>query len=1503
MQTIDFAQINPHGGSKNNGFEELVCQIARARPPTDHDCFERIEGAGGDGGVEALWHLSDGSKHGFQAKFHLATKDIDWPKIDESVKTAFKQHPELTKYVVAIPCDLTGRSGAKERGNPGWEKWRDRVKKWTEWATDLGMTVEFEPWSASEILTYVLQLPNHRGVLAYFFEEIAFNKKKSKRLFSKAERDLDHRFQPGDHVGTSNERLFHGLARSPIFLQKVGELIPPSSEFDVQDREDGCRKLGLAVDAAVFSGLRESLAKLMEICDRFPSQELNPFPVEAWLSSVRGYKKNLAIIRTAHRSAKEDLQGDTTLGEVDKLNTHIQQAERWEGHYGKLGSPFSPIFMADAQRLCIFSGEAGAGKSHLLASQVIDCLENDGVGLLLLGQYFSGYDLKKEFVENLDLVGTSFEDAISHLSSAAQQTGKRAIIAIDALNEVQTLRPMLSQIAGFIGALLDDPWLSVVVSLRKEYLPLLPDGLKAKAVVVNEFGLRTEEEREQAARVYLDKRGIARPSVPWFSPEFNNFLFLKTTSDSLQRLGLSAFPKGLNTTLNVFSFYLESIHRNLTAKFPVQNFSARRLKAAIAAVASEMAIRGQDFLSSDELQDVLSEQMGSLGPAEEQNWLDALKKEGVLRLEHLLNGVSDDPFSDYQEVYKFTYQRFSDHLIVRASLDRIEDIETAFVRSSDLAAFFYRDDHWAVSSLWSAFAIQVPEKFPGYELVDLLAFDDDEWGVDQTLSDATTESFLWRSADAFSLRSFEVFNDLKEDYQDPRINILFKLALSMKHPLNADFLHKSLLPRPLAERDAFWSVEINNCSDDRTHPVWTLMDWCLSADISTIDEEVLRLAGLSICWLFTSSSAPIRDTATKSLVRLLAERPTILREILTEFSAVDDPYVHERIYAAAFGAVVRLQKETVQAFATSIYDGAFQANCPVCLNSRDYARAILDYSQEIGCSPLGVAEDSWRPPYGSSSVDLDVTEEEIEAIAKKAGDGSILHSAFSWGGDFGKYEIEPKVRHFTNIRLTELKPATKEDLRLTWKSLLDTAEASVVASWSEFEAAKENLRAKTVHEFQDSGTGSFGWSVTEPKAEKLALVQARLQLCRLLNEEQSQVFEALQSLEKSNAELTKFDPKQAKLWITKRAYELGWNKDLFPQDHSSSTMGRVRSRVERIGKKYQWIALSEFLARLADNYWVIRDYPMQAVHYDHPANDWFVRNVEPSCIQPSRTPHVLEDWELPVALDMPRAKGESLMDWPFEVEELAGADSLLAKDGSGHEWLVLYSFESLSEKHSTEENRLHNIKQSSFLRMSAVVVDREDTARALRILNDQRLADPSGHETLDWTDGAFLAEYPWRNTWGGSQPDFDSYDRFLNDVKYLRPVVSRVWEGHLDASFEDGHTQHVFHPWISRKAELSISFEKDGEIFQRNTKQTVFICVEDGSRRSLVLVKRDFWDSFLKENGLACVWIFGGERDAFVGHDGFASRSFSATYVIGREGFTGESWFEDNERVAEQDDQ
>ena len=63
-----------------------------------------------------------------------------------------------------------------------------------------------------------------------------------------------------------------------------------------------------------------------------------------------------------------------------------------------------------------------------------------------------------------------------------------------------------------------------------------------------------------------------------------------------------------------------------------------------------------------------------------------------------------------------------------------------------------------------------------------------------------------------------------------------------------------------------------------------------------------------------------------------------------------------------------------------------------------------------------------------------------------------------------------------------------------------------------------------------------------------------------------------------------FDVHWGRRWICKRAHELGWTSERFGDfDNRSQGYGRNDHKVERIGKKYQWLALHELIARMGDN--------------------------------------------------------------------------------------------------------------------------------------------------------------------------------------------------------------------------------------------------------------------------------------------------------------------------------
>src|SRR5438552_2999239 len=119
---IDFTKIRGDSvAGKRSSFELLVSRLARLESATGE--FRPLYGAGGDGGVEALWILPNGNTIGYQAKYFPG--DVDWNQIDDSVRTAITQHPELQQYVIALPRDFTGRRAA--RGGTStegmWGKW------------------------------------------------------------------------------------------------------------------------------------------------------------------------------------------------------------------------------------------------------------------------------------------------------------------------------------------------------------------------------------------------------------------------------------------------------------------------------------------------------------------------------------------------------------------------------------------------------------------------------------------------------------------------------------------------------------------------------------------------------------------------------------------------------------------------------------------------------------------------------------------------------------------------------------------------------------------------------------------------------------------------------------------------------------------------------------------------------------------------------------------------------------------------------------------------------------------------------------------------------------------------------------------------------------------------------------------------------------------------------------------------------------------------------------
>lgn len=1496
---IDFRNIRPLDGDRRKGFEEFVCQIFRRKPPKDATEFRRVEGAGGDGGLESYWLDSRGNEHGIQAKYFLTTKDISWAQIDDSVKTAIDQHPALVSYVVTFACDLTGRSGTLGLGKKGWDHWDTHRATWQTYAASKGMTVAFSAWTKSTIIDELASSPDRRGFSLFWFNAETFDKPRFLALFERARVDLGERFHPEDNVPTSLLLAFEGLRRSPAYLKRYSDWfdgVPSSSAYSI-----ACSRLKPPPADSDLLALADAIGNLRKVASEITTSGYDPWPISEWRGRINAFwelwsklTKDLSDNHDGDRAARDDEKSANR--ELNVLSDYMDTQVPFRG----TGEYQEPDVAADSRRLIVVKGEPGSGKSHLFADAAAAALESNCPALLLLGQNFN-QGIRESFLKNLDLPDVDFDTCLQALDAAAEVSGQRGLILIDALNEAHNLRIWRDSLASFAEDVLKYPHLTLAVSLRPEYEQLLlPETLRNRARVFTHRGIESAKEQEAAAKQYFEKRGIARPTVPWLAPEFSNFLFLRTVCEALARKGEREFPRGLRGSLDVLRYYLESIDAKVRGENPASLIPVDAIFRTMREVAGWMAARKRSSIDINSATSITAAAFGSSGPTAGKTWFSLLYSEGVFRKDHHFpNKDNEDPWKGVEEVYRFSYQRFSDHLIARALLVDITDIHAALHKGEALA-FLIDDKDWRLSSLWDALAVQIPEKFKGIEVFDVVPTPIGR-ALSYTLVHSFEQSLLWRSPDSFSDRTLWHFNGEGDFGVRDRMDILLRLATVIDHPWNALFLHRNLLRRPIAERDAMWSSFLARSGENGSHE--EIVQWTLTSPIEKADERTLHLCSYALTWFFTSSYRNFRDRATKALIRVFAVAPRLVPELMDVFRNVDDLYVLERLCCAAFASSTRLSDPfLVGTIAKAVYFSIFdRPDVPLDLSLRDYAKGTIQYASRLGCLPSEVDVLKANGPHKSEWPLTIPSEDEIEKIAETAGEKSIFFSAGGYG-DFARYEVEPAVRRFSAVPLNAERPLNDEEkqrafeVRLqSWSPDIRDAYALMLTRYSDF---KNSTRVT-----HSDGNETFGLFIERDAELGEAYQKARGALVALLDKEQQEVFDTLmgptldpESIPYKDRDIPEFNSGDAKRWVVARAYGYGWTKDLFPDDgHMSSSRG-TRPKMERVGKKYQWLALGELQARLSDNVWSLEGYPPRAAVYDHPADSWFVRDVEPSVLTDILDDHSRQRWWHTNPEGIPDF-GDSVHKWPFANPPPTGPQWLNPVDPNGKAWLLLYTIWSDRKERDKKEKR-HvelSVLQDSFVRISSVVVEANQVEGFIKRLKGERLADPSGHETVDWTDGPFLMEYPWRNTWDYGSPYLEDGRRPFDACAYLRPVARHVWESHLDASLSDGLSVALPHPWIGKELDIRPDLESIGA-YRDAAGRVVFLDPAFGTDAAATLVvEQDDFFQFLKSRGLECVWIIAGERNAYPsGHHGdYYCRSFSSIYRFKDGRWVSEKWHSD----------
>jgi len=973
-------------------FEELCCQLARSYVSSQEGVFYRVEGKGGDEGVEALFVLPDGTEWGWQAKFFPGRLNPSrWKQIRNSIDRALECHPNLRRYYVCLPINLTPSEIRK------WEELKN------EYRNRIQSELEFELWSAS-VLEDLLTRSENIGKYDFFFGELKLDKQWFQKKIEEARASLGERYTPDARVDLPELfYYFEVLGRTHQFrkdllewsdkinhhhrnLEGYHDVVAANNQFEPYKRiTNGLDKI---------SNLLRWSAENSDPHYRLPVEELtrearetNQITWEVWreLSASRTEK-------TLREKGYEHYLWETAILLGNFVDTVENQ--KWN--------------LANEVGLALY-GEAGVGKSHCLFDIALSRQEQGLLSIFVLGHQFPTNSQPIADLATLLGLGSQPEEVIlGALSSAAESTGAPLILFFDALNESGNLNYWRSHLPALVEKLHHYPWLRVVVSYRTIYRQELMGECQLIPEVEHPGFARHEIE---ALRRLCEFYKVEFPSLPVLSPEFHNPLFLHLVFRALRDAGETVWPRGLRGFRQAYELFVSSCNKRVSRRLDCDP-EARWVHKAIRALASKMVGYGRNWITVEEAKQIIDEVYPERSTRRNysRSFFRALIDEHVITLDRIWNPDS----GELMNAIRFTFQRFADHAIVEQLLTLLgdnpkdEDFQAAFGAGGviDLRSLGF--------SIIEALAIQLPERF-NKELTDFVDWNDEY--IRYIVQQAILHSFIWRDPKAFPSpeRLCAYINERLGGLTDEVFSVLLTVCARPEHPLNAEFLHYNLINLPMAERDACWTLYLHRNFGDSGSPIQRILDWGSNADFNRVDQQCVELFATTVCWLFTSSNRELRDLATKVLARIFHQRLECAKAILERFREVDDLYVKERLYGAVYGACLwhnREQRELLTDLARWFYDREFKNESPLLhLLARDYARGVIEVAAKVNALPDGLELEKVRPPYRSPWPLEDVPQfPDVEQFERGSGLLAIIASLRF--GDFARYIVASDVNKF-----------------------------------------------------------------------------------------------------------------------------------------------------------------------------------------------------------------------------------------------------------------------------------------------------------------------------------------------------------------------------------------------------------------------------------------------------------------------------------------------------------
>lgn len=1406
---MNWTKFNTYGDSPQNAFETLCNQLferyLKRTYKADLIKFRVINGAGGDGGIEAYGQLRAGNIVAVQAKwFQQSLDDSEIRQIKNSILTAKKLRAEIKEYIICIPHNVNSlRIG---RGNkPTINHEENRINTLINEINSSFPDLKLTWWFDNEILTELQQANNESVHKFWFDKEVISLDYLSKHFALQKKGWLHERYIPELHGQGMIHSEYQKLCFSFHFRNKLLTQVTQA----IADLKFCIIQIEHFIPTNTASEINDELLLIKENLLKF-SDELKNI-TDAVKTGNDYYKPNLL--------AEVDIW--KTKLKLEKLNANniqknvlpklISSLDKIHGY--DLSQYIKDFALNFNQKIRLVLGESGTGKTHGLTNCVEFHLVANSPSIIIQakGAPYSDWTQilskslginwsKDEILSALETLATKNDVQKANALKAGEEHNyeiTKAIICVDGLEEeIEHEKEWYARIRECEQLTSEYPRVRFIFSARRYFYnnkEVPQRGVFEDVFLPREGDVAIEE---VAPRYFSKDHYNIQLSSPSLIRGLDSLLALRLFCEEYQNRTINETDKIVTATRDLINLKIDRLNREFVSKLQEKKGATRN------PIIDSLEIIAKFFYENHEVEhNILAE---LISPAL-KNYLDGSE------IDSLIDYLADNAFlirfervdedgvlKKRKHYYSITYQSLIEHIISEriyydiksGSLNRIPQFlhepmiqPLDFNPKDSFSPFEISPNEKIIQNIINNLLIE-SGKLIGENNFLIEGFE--EWEIKQYQLTAISKAPV-SVAKNFKAKIAQLFYGGYTSLSYVLEYLILPSSSSAESAFGAEYLHQILMNHSVFERDKIWSgldmYEAGKLSETEKyryqHETSKVVFKGLGVGKPILFEWYLHNERpLVFAWGLSTIDQELRNDLRVSLTGWAIKNPSEFLLLLKKIFNCNDPQIQEDLASIMLGVASRLKdKEEVKELALWSIENIFNhLNVHRNIIVRQGFRAITERAFQYGVISFEDVEES-RPKPMQEIVLLP-----IEGNLTSTGQGEcypIVH-------DLAWYVIKKGYDNFLEY------PSAFGD------GIKDNDCPEAKALLNEYRVA-----------YSDSELFASNWGM----AAGIAYIR--------------------------NLGLTRT--------------EGNW--------HTHASHGS-KSKVFTYEEKYTWLAvhyiqgyLSDYIPakKLSGNREFVSDYS-QITEIPNPVE--LVYNIEEEIEKVKEKKEWIIKETLSKELEMGNEINQNITNWVneepvFDLEKWLSYDSTdFQIDEQNRKWLALYNY-----------TGLHDSKQFCFSYFNSVacLIEKKDLPSLIRIIQ----SNPDSLHFISYMDGLHSSprtdtycnptDIVWMTWIEEDETEETFYDGISHDEKYLHHTITEITQNDINGEsyirLPSKKVRKLINCYELLGSELK---DAKGKTLAFNHKKS------DGAYRDsqeLVLVDKDVLEKLVDKEGYEIVWF------------------------------------------------